>query len=191
LKLESTVQHVEVSADASPLNFENAELRGSIDPQVIEEVPLLVSGSIRSAANFASLLPGVVRGSGDVAGAHVNGGQSQTGIVVLDGIALYNASGTQGLTGAVLDFPQSPDLISEIQVLTSNYDAQYGSAGGVTVEHVKSGTNTFHGTAYEFNRNFSFNATQWDPTHPQKAQNIENESGGNYGGRRKLPCRRT
>jgi hypothetical protein len=151
LRLESTSQHVEVSADASPLNFENAELRGSIDPEVIEQVPLLVSGSIRSAANFASLLPGVVRGSGDVAGAHVNGGQSQTGIVVLDGIALYNSSGTQGLTGAVLDFPQSPDVISEFQVLTSNYDAQYGSAGGVTIEHVKSGTHTFHGTAYEFN----------------------------------------
>src|SRR5215467_12174953 len=57
LKLESTTQHVEVTADASPLNFESAELRDSIDPQVILDVPLLVSGSIRSAANFASLLP--------------------------------------------------------------------------------------------------------------------------------------
>src|SRR2546421_8593429 len=187
LKLASTTQRVEVSADASPVNFENAELRGSIDPQVIQEVPLLVSGSIRSAANFASLLPGVVRGSGDVAGAHVNGGQSQTGIVVLDGIALYNSSGTQGLTGAVLDFPQSPDLISEFQVLTSNYNAQYGSAGGVTVENVKSGTNTFHGTAYEFNRNASFNAHQWDPEHAPKAQDVENDFGGNFGGPLKLP----
>src|SRR2546423_12409687 len=187
LKLETTIQRVVADADASPLNFENAELRGSIAPQVIQEVPLLVSGSIRSAANFASLLPGVVRGTGDVAGAHVNGGQSQTGIVVLDGIALYNSSGTQGLTGAVLDFPQSPDLISEFQVLTLNDDAQYGSAGGVTVENVRSGTNTFHGTAYEFNRNSSFNATQWDPTHPQKAQDVENDFGGNFGGPLKLP----
>src|SRR5256886_8546069 len=187
LKLQSATQRVEVIADASALNFENAELRGSIDPQVIREVPLLVSGSIRSAANFASLLPGVVRGSGDVAGAHVNGGQSQTGIVVLDGISLYNSSGTQGLTGAVLDFPQSPDLISEFQVLTSNYDAQYGSAGGVTVENVKSGTNAFHGTAYEFNRNASFNAHQWDPEHAPKAQDVENDFGGNFGGPLKLP----
>ncbi len=187
LKLQSTTQKVEVSADASALNFENAELRGSIDPQVILDVPLLVSGSMRSAANFASLLPGVVRGSGDVAGAHVNGGQSQTGIVVLDGIALYNSSGTQGLTGAVLDFPQSPDLISEFQVLTSNYDAQYGSAGGVTIENVKSGTNTFHGTAYEFNRNSSFNAVQWGVAAEDKAQDIENDFGGNFGGPLKLP----
>src|SRR5581483_12317872 len=83
LKLESTTQTVDVSVDASPLNFENAELRGSIDPQVIQDVPLLVSGSMRSAANFASILPGVVRGRGDVAGAHGNGGQSQTGIAIL------------------------------------------------------------------------------------------------------------
>jgi hypothetical protein len=186
LKLLTTTQHVDVTADASALNFENAELRNSIDPQVIQDVPLLVSGSIRSAANFASLLPGVVRGSGDVTGAHVNGGQSQTGIVVLDGISLYNSSGTQGLTGAVLDFPQSPDLISEFQELTSNYDAQYGSAGGVTIENVKSGTNSFHGTAYEFNRNSSFNATQWGAG-GAKAQDVENDFGGNIGGPLKLP----
>ena len=134
LKLQGTTQRVEVSADASALNFENAEIRGSIDPQVIEQVPLLVSGSVRSAANFASLLPGVVRGSGDVTDAHINGSQSQTGVVVLDGITLYNSSGIQGLTGAALDFPQSPDLISEFQVLTSNYDVQYDRAAGVTIE---------------------------------------------------------
>ena len=187
LKLETSAERVEVAADASALNYENAELRGSIDPQVIEDVPLLVAGSIRSAANFASILPGVVRGSGDVSGAHVNGGQSQTGIVVLDGIALFNSSGTQGLTGAALDFPQSPDVISEFQLLTSNYDAQYGSAGGVTIENVRSGTNTYHGTAYLFHRDSALNATQWGIPASQKAQDIENDFGGNFGGRLKLP----
>ena len=187
LKLEATTQRVEVAADASPLNFENAEIRGSIDPQEIQDVPLLVSGSLRSAGNFASLLPGVIRGTGDVSGAHVSGGQAQTGMVILDGVWLYNSSGTAGLTGAVLDFPQSPDIISEFQVLTSNYDARYGSASGVTVENVRSGTNSFHGTAYEFNRNTSFNATQWGVAPASKAQDIENDFGGNFGGPLKLP----
>jgi hypothetical protein len=172
LKLETTTQHVEVTADASPLNYENAELRNSIDPQVIQQVPLLVAGSMRSAANFASLLPGVVRGSGDVSGAHVNGGQSQTGIAILDGIALFNSSGTQGLTGAVNDFPQSPDVISEFQVLTSNYDAQYGSAGGVTIENVRSGTSTYHGSAFEFHRDTALNAVQWGKPASDKAPDI-------------------
>jgi hypothetical protein len=187
LKLESTSQKVEVAADASALNFENAELRGSIDPQVIQNVPLLVAGSMRSAANFASILPGVVRGSGDVAGAHVNGGQSQTGIAILDGIALFNSSGTQGLTGAVNDFPQSPDVISEFQVLTSNYDAQYGSAGGVTIENVRSGTSSYHGSAFEFHRDRALNATQWGIAAADKAQDIENDFGGNFGGPLKVP----
>jgi hypothetical protein len=187
LKLQATAQSVDVAADVSALNYENAELRGSIDPQVIQDVPLLVGGSMRSAANFASLLPGVVRGSGDVSGAHVNGGQSQTGIAVLDGIALFNSSGTQGLTGAVNDFPQSPDVISEFQVLTSNYDAQYGSAGGVTIENVKSGTNSYHGTAFEFHRDSALNAAQWGIGASDKAQDIENDFGGNFGGPLKLP----
>ncbi len=187
LKLETTTQHVEVTADASPLNYESAELRGSIDPQVIQQVPLLVAGSMRSAANFASILPGVVRGSGDVSGAHVNGGQSQTGIAILDGVALFNSSGTQGLTGAVNDFPQSPDVISEFQVLTSNYDAQYGSAGGVTIENVRSGTSTYHGSAFEYHRDTALNATQWGIAPADKAQDIENDFGGNFGGPLKLP----
>jgi Carboxypeptidase regulatory-like domain len=187
LKLQAAAQSVDVAADVSALNYENAELRGSIDPQVIQDVPLLVGGSMRSAANFASLLPGVVRGSGDVSGAHVNGGQSQTGIAVLDGIALFNSSGTQGLTGAVNDFPQSPDVISEFQVLTSNYDAQYGSAGGVTIENVKSGTNSYHGTAFEFHRDRALNAAQWGIAASDKAQDIENDFGGNFGGPLKLP----
>ena len=187
LKLESTSQSVDVAADASALNYENAELRGSIDPQVIQDVPLLVAGSMRSAANFASILPGVVRGSGDVSGAHVNGGQSQTGIAILDGIALFNSSGTQGLTGAVNDFPQSPDVISEFQVLTSNYDAQYGSAGGVTIENVRSGTNSYHGNAFIYHRDTALNATQWGIAAADKAQDIENDFGGNFGGPLKLP----
>ncbi len=185
LAVGSTTQQVEVRGDASALNFENAEVRESIDPQVIQQVPLLVSGSIRSAANFASILPGIARGSGDVTGAHINGGQAQTGTVVLDGSPLFNPSGVQGLTPAVLDFPQSPDVISEFQVLTSNYEPQYEGAAGVTVEHVRSGTDRFHGTAYEYNRNAALNGTQWGSS--SKAQDVENDFGGNLGGPFRLP----
>jgi hypothetical protein len=185
LQLGQTKTAVNVTADASPLNFDTAEIRGSIDPQVIQQIPLLVSGSIRSAANFASLLPGVARGSADVTGAHVNGGQSNTGVVILDGVSLFNSSGIQGLTGAVLDFPQSPDLISEFQVLTSNYDVRYDSAAGVTVENVRSGTDAFHGTAYAYVRNTALNAAQWGAS--EKSKDIENDFGGNFGGPLKLP----
>jgi hypothetical protein len=186
LSIGAVTEEVVVKADASALNLENAEVRTSIDPEVIKDVPLLVAGSIRSVGNFASILPGVTRGAGDVTGAHVNGSQSQTGVVILDGISLFNSSGIQGLTGAVLDFPQSPDVISEFQVLTSNYSPKYGgSAAGVTVENVRSGTNSFHGTAYEFNRNTAMNATQFGAT--SRGEDIENDFGGNIGGPVKIP----
>ena len=185
LAVGAVTQQVEVRANASALNFDNATLRKGIDPQVIKQVPLLVAGSIRSAANFAAILPGIVRGTGDVTGAHIDGSQSSTGTVILDGVPLFNPSGVQGLTGAVLDFPQSPDVISEFQVLTSSYGPQYPGSGGVTIEHVRSGTDKYHGTVYEYNRNTAFNAIQWGGS--SKPQDVENDFGGNLGGPFSIP----
>jgi hypothetical protein len=53
------------------------------------------------------------------------------------------------------------------------------------IEKVRSGTNTFHGTAYEYNRNTALNATQWGVG--QKPKDIENDFGANFGGPAKLP----
>ena len=78
-------------------------------------------------------------------------------------------------------------MISEFQVLTSNYDAQYGSAGGVTIENVRSGTSNYHGSVFEFHRDTALNATQWGIAASDKAQDIENDFGGNFGGPLKLP----
>ena len=186
MKVGSTAQKVEVNGSASSLNFENAELRQGINPEAIQTVPLLVAGAIRSSANFISLLPGVTNGTGDVGNTQINGAQAQNGETILDGISTINPSGDRGPTGSVLDFPQSPDLISEFQVLTSSYLPQYGTTlGAIVIENVRSGSNDFHGTAYEFNRNSALNATQWGVG--QKAHDIENDYGGNLGGPIKLP----
>ena len=172
LKLQGTTQRVEVSADASALNFENPEIRGSIDPQVIEQAPLLVSGSIRSAANFASLLPGVVRGPGDVTGAHINGSQSQTGVVVLDGITLSQLFRHPGSNGSCsrLSAIAGPHQ----RVPSTHLQTTMCSTTGCWSDHrkVKSGTNNFHGTVYEFNRNSALNATRWGAS--DRTQDIEN-----------------
>ena len=138
LSVGATTQQVEVTANASALNFENAEVRQSIDPEVIQDVPLLVSSAIRSAVNFATILPGVSSGQG-IPTAHISGGQAGTGTLILDGSEAFNSTAVNGIYDAADDFPQSPDVISEFQVLTSNYDPQYSGGVGIVVEHVKSG----------------------------------------------------
>ena len=87
MSLGTTNEKVEVSANASALNYENAEIRQGIDPQVIEDVPLLVSSGIRSAADFTLILPGVTRGEGEnrIVSASINGGQQSAGAAILDG----------------------------------------------------------------------------------------------------------
>ncbi len=84
---------------------------------------------------------------------------------LLDGLD-NNAYGTsnQGYSSQVVQ--PSPDAIAEFKVLTSNFSAEYGRVGGgVITTALRSGTNQFHGTAYEFLRNTSLNAmAQGDPT---------------------------
>ncbi len=65
LALGTAVETVEVLANASPLNFETAEIKQAITPENIQSLPLLLSGNIRSAAQFVILMPGVTTGAGN------------------------------------------------------------------------------------------------------------------------------
>ena len=87
----------------------------------------------------------------------VNGGRTEYNNWELDGgDNMDNGSNT------TLNVYPSLDAIAEVKVLTSNYGAQYGRNGSGTVEvETKSGTNTFHGSAYEFLRNDAFNANNY------------------------------
>jgi len=77
-----------------------------------------------------------------------------------------------GMTEAYTDHPMSPDSISEISVLTSNYEPQYGStSSGVITAVTKSGSSEFHGVAYEFARNAALNARQFGV--PNRSPDIE------------------
>src|SRR3984893_18291059 len=74
LTVGSAAQTVEVEANASPLNFENAVQGGDIAPETVNNLPLLVAGGPRSAAAFVVLLPGVTTADGNVTNVHINGG---------------------------------------------------------------------------------------------------------------------
>jgi hypothetical protein len=188
LELGAAVQTVEVIANASPLNFENAELKEAITPETLRELPLLVGGAIRSAAAFVILMPGVSTGGGaNPFDARINGGLQSGDEAVLDGVTLQQGTkGQSGMVSAYSDYPWSPEAISEVSVLTSNYEPQYGSTTSAVITAItKSGTNEFHGSLYEFHRNTSLNARQFGI--PDRPKDIENDFGGNLSGPIKIP----
>lgn len=188
LEVGGAYQTVTVAANTSPLNYDNAQLVEGVTPQAIRDLPLLLGGNIRSAAGFAVLMPGVNTGTGnDPYSARINGGQQIGAEATIDGITEEDGmNGQSGMNEAYMDHPMSPDAISEISLLTSNYEPQYGSTtSGVITAVSKAGTSEFHGVAYEFARNAALNARQFGV--PNRSPDIENDFGGTIGGPVKIP----
>ncbi|HEX5482387.1 MAG TPA: TonB-dependent receptor, partial [Terriglobia bacterium] len=190
LQLGSAVQTVEVNANPSPLNFENAVQKGTITPETLESLPLVLNGQTRTVVSFVTLEPGVTSGGGDNRNgfdAKINGGMQETDEAVLDGVSMIDGSDSQdGIGLAVTGHPVSPDAVSEFSEITSNYQPQYGATQtGVFTAVTKSGTNQYHGSAYEYNRNTSLNAREWGI--PNRPPNIQNDFGASIGGPVKIP----
>jgi hypothetical protein len=188
LELGQETQTVEVMADASPLNFDNAELKGAITPESIQALPLLVSGAVRSAASFIILQPGVnTGGSGNPFNARVNGGLQSGDEAVLDGITMQQGLLNQsGMVSIYTDFPVSPESVGEVSILTSNYEPQYGATtSSVITATTKSGSSEFHGGGYWFHRNTALNARPFGTN--SRPKDLENDFGGYIGGPAKIP----
>src|SRR2546427_317851 len=190
LNFDSTSEAIEVSANASPLNFDSAVKKGTIQPESLEKLPLILGGHTRSAVAFARLLPGVTTGGDDDKlnfNTRINGGTNETDEALLDGVSIVDGSlGQNGIELAVTGHPMSPEAIQEITLLTSNYDAQYGyTSSSVLTAITKSGTNAFHGTVYELLRNTDLNARPFGVA--RRPKDNEHDFGGNLGGPLKLP----
>jgi hypothetical protein len=114
---------------------------------------------------------------------NVNGLRSMFNNFLIDGVD-NNAYGTsnQGFSNQVMQPP--PDAVSEFKVVTNNESAEYGRAAGATINVAyKSGGNALHGSAWEFNRNTSLNATGFFvPPSGQKPVLDRNQYGGVLGG---------
>jgi TonB-dependent receptor-like protein len=94
----------------------------------------------------------------DTRSGSVNGARSDPSSVTLDGIPV-NPKGGYAFQSVL---PVTLDSVEEFRVTTSNAEADEGSAGGAPVARVtKSGTNNFHGPAYEYNRNSYFSANDY------------------------------
>jgi hypothetical protein len=152
---------VEGSAIAQ-VETQSSELAGTVSGKEISQLQL----NGRNFTQLVTLVPGVSNQTGQDEGTvgvagnvsySINGGRTEYNNWELDGgDNMDNGSNT------TLNVYPSLEAIAEFKVLTSNYGAQYGRNGSGTIEvETKSGTSTFHGSAYEFLRNDAFNANNY------------------------------
>ena len=192
LKVGAQTETISVEGTNSPINFDNGTLQGGADPETVKDLPLIVEGKPRSSAALAVLLPGISTGSSDQAfQARINGGQESGDEALLDGATMQEGFMSQsGMVSIHQDFQMSPDMIQEVKVITSSYDAQYGSSTSGQITMVsKSGSNLFHGAVFEYGRNRDLNANTWtnDFLRKPRPEDNEHDFGANIGGPIKLP----
>ena len=153
-----------------------------IDKEQIVNLPL----NGRAYADLALLSPGVRRSAiadSRDASFNVNGLRSAVNSFILDGVD-NNSYGTsnQGFSNQVVQV--SPDAVEEFKVQTNNFSAEFGRAGGAVINaSMRSGTNAFRGTVWEFNRNTALNAVGFfKPTSGVKPKLQRNQFGCVFGG---------
>ncbi len=185
LEVGAVAESVEVTADASKVDTQTVTLKEVVDQRRIQELPL----NGRDATQLVLLLPGVYGTTADTSGLRqgssavnlvqpgvsANGARSNMVDYVLDG-----ASHNDTYTNVALAFP-NPDALQEFSVQTNNFSAEFGRNAGAIVNAVtRSGSNTVHGSLFEFLRNSDTNARNFFFT---KTDGLKrNQFGGTLGG---------
>jgi Carboxypeptidase regulatory-like domain/TonB dependent receptor len=187
LRVGSVTETTNVTGDAPLLDTQDASLGDVVASQQIEQLPL----NGRRYTDLATLTAGVTKiTEGPVDGSSsptngnaggnfsVNGTRGDQNNFILDGID--NNSNDNG----DLAILSSVDAVAEFKIQTSNYSAEFGrSGGGVVNATTKSGTNQFHGSAWEFLRNEALDAAQYGfGTAQPKAPHKQNQFGVTVGG---------
>src|SRR3954470_2687134 len=155
LEVGSATQAVEVQAEAVSLQTDNARSQTVITDKLIHDLPTVVGGNLRSPFDLAILTP-ESKNFGDN-NFQIGGGQAASFGVNLDGIS---ANTTRALSNSwVATNTPSIEALTEFTVETNGFKAEFGAAGGGAINFIsKSGTNDFHGVAYEYARNDAFDA---------------------------------
>ncbi len=186
----ATVSVDVASENQVALQREDAVVGAVVDNRRITNLPLLQ----RSWDDLLSQVAGVQnepyteQGGGTAAGrtgsANIHGARSLQNNFILDGQDNNTISENVQEFSTQVARP-SVDAISEFKVVTSPFSAEYGrSAGGAIIVTTKSGTNNFHGVAYEYLRNRVFDANDFFSNRlgRKKPQRVQNQFGGNLGG---------
>jgi hypothetical protein len=160
LQVAGVAQTVTVEGEAPLINRTDASLGNVFEQDQIAELPI----ADRNVVQLLSLQPGVTYmgqqstslQDTDTRSGAVNGVRSDQSNVTLDGIGVNDQNNGYAFT-SVLNVP--PDSVEEFRVTTANSTADSGYSSGAQVSLVtKSGTNNYHGSVYEYNRNTIFSA---------------------------------
>ncbi len=190
LAVGTVSETVEVTGAARLVETDSSDRGQIINRHQIVELPL----NGRAYADLALLSTGVRRstlsaavdsqgGNSREAAFNVNGLRSTFNNFLLDGVD-NNSYGTsnQGFSNQVIQM--SPDAVAEFKVVTNNVSAEFGRSGGAAINAVmKSGTNQWHGSAFEFVRNTRLNATGFFRPNPGTRRILQrNQFGFTFGG---------
>ncbi len=182
MKVGAATESVTVEAQVSGVETENPTVGGTVIGPEIQEAPL----NGRNVLDLALLQPGVIPANPAVGGYGIGGGRMDSITYLLDG----------GLNNDLLDngvvYNPNPDSVAEFRVLVSDYTAEYGRNGaGIISVVTKSGTNTLHGSAFDYVRNGDFNANTFFnnlPTEDLPRDTLRrNQFGGTVGGPITIP----
>ena len=175
---------IEVTAEAAVLQTETATVGEVISGTTVQSLPL----NGRNTGQLALLLPGALtpspRGFNNIGSVNmnrpfVNGNREQTNNFTVDGLDANETIDNR------VSYQPSPDAIAQISVETNNYSADVGNVGGAIVSSViKSGSNKFSGSAFEFYRNSKFDANTWENNRSSapKQERKQHIYGATFGG---------
>src|ERR1700733_13579361 len=174
LTVGSSTQQVEVSGTTASVDLATSEIDEVVDSSTMRELPL----NGRDWSQLITLQPGAdeVRNQSAIGGAgtsdvnrvlrgfgnqmSIAGTRPQENNYRLDGVSFNDY--TNGAPGGVLGTITGVDAVQEFSVITTNYSAEYGkTSGGVINAITRSGTNSFHGSGYEFIRNSALDARNY------------------------------
>jgi hypothetical protein len=162
LEVGAATESVTVTEAAPLLNTETGDISHSVTASSMDDLPILGIGSseagsagIRNPYAMVQLIPGTMWQAN--AEVKINGAPTNTQSFRIEG---EDASNT-GTPGVQAQTQPSVDAIQEVAIQTSNFAAEYGQVGGGMFNvTMKSGTNQFHGSAYDYFVNEAFNAGQ-------------------------------
>ncbi|MFM9902977.1 MAG: carboxypeptidase regulatory-like domain-containing protein [Pyrinomonadaceae bacterium] len=187
VQVASAAATVTVTGAADLLESASSDRGQVVQRQQIIALPL----NGRSYANLALLAPGVresntnsaIGGGGREAAFNVNGLRATVNNFLLDGID-NNAYGTSNQSFSSQVVQVSPDAIAEFKIQTNTYSAEFGRSGGAVINATyRTGTNQFHGSAWEFHRNTALNAVGFfKPAGGVKPPLHRNQFGFTFGG---------